>query len=435
MKNYLNYLFGMLFTLGCIGCGTSSYDPLEPDAPFTSGLKDSDDNISGSLGSEGDRKPSPTKEWFHSYKGSQEESHGHYILACTDGGYLQVGETGKVLKNNSSAKILVVKVDSKGKLQWKKELGEPGKNLGNSAIEVSDGYIVVGALNLESALIKLDKITGEMIFSKTYEKSGANAIEHITPLSNGFALVGYTDAEDGESTFYTYGKGLLFMVDNEGDEVVGLPMTDLQQYMSHGYRVFEHDGDLLVGGLTQDAEDFAVAKFDSDTLIAVWAHEYGHSEPDHLFAMDIDHSGEIYVSGHSLSNTLNWDTLTMKIGQDGRQLWEHVRGNPRGYDPNYIHDEAWGIKVTSDGGAVVAVGTGDEYEHYSACTLSETHCSDIWQVYVIKFSPFGTVEWEATFGDPRGGDWAGEGIALSEDGGAVVAVDDGSFGFLKLSPF
>ena len=35
----------------------------------------------------------PNIEWFQGYNGSAEESHGHYILTCQDGGFLQIGET------------------------------------------------------------------------------------------------------------------------------------------------------------------------------------------------------------------------------------------------------------------------------------------------------------------------------------------------------
>ena len=33
------------------------------------------------------------------------------------------------------------------------------------------------------------------------------------------------------------------------------------------------------------------------------------------------------------------------------------------------------------------------------------------------------------------GSWAAEDIDLTSDGGAIIAVDDGQFGFLKLAPF
>ncbi|MEC8220188.1 MAG: hypothetical protein VX014_06125, partial [Verrucomicrobiota bacterium] len=36
----------------------------------------------------------PNATWLGSYGGTREESHGHYIMECDDGGFLQVGETG-----------------------------------------------------------------------------------------------------------------------------------------------------------------------------------------------------------------------------------------------------------------------------------------------------------------------------------------------------
>ena len=85
----------------------------------------------------------PIIEWNTHVDGSEEESHGHYILSCSDGGYLQIGETG-VIPNDT--KILIVKTNPFGQLIWKKEFGNNGINLGNSAIETPNGYIICGCL-------------------------------------------------------------------------------------------------------------------------------------------------------------------------------------------------------------------------------------------------------------------------------------------------
>ena len=45
----------------------------------------------------------------------------------------------------------------------------------------------------------------------------------------------------------------------------------------------------------------------------------------------------------------------MMIDNDGNLLWENKTGNPRGFDPQYINDEVWGLKATDDGGVVVVV--------------------------------------------------------------------------------
>merc|ERR1719321_621222 len=93
------------------------------------------ESIEGILVSSGQGKGTvPEVAWMTSIGGSGEEAHGHFILACEDGGFLQVGETGFI---PNSAKLFVVKVNATGKLEWKKEFGSNGHNLGNSAIEVA----------------------------------------------------------------------------------------------------------------------------------------------------------------------------------------------------------------------------------------------------------------------------------------------------------
>ena len=54
-------------------------------------------------------------------------------------------------------------------------------------------------------------------------------------------------------------------------------------------------------------------------------------------------------------------------------------------------------------------------------------------MYLIRYDLNGELVWEKTFGGGKGIDWAGEAIDLTNDGGSIIAVDDGSFGFLKTS--
>ena len=148
--------------------------------------------------------------------------------------------------------------------------------------------------------------------------------------------------------------------------------------------------------------------------------------------MDVSNDGSIFLTGHTLSGTENWDTYTMKINNSGSQVWEYKHGNPRGFKPKYIHDEAWGIKSTNDGGCVVVAGTGDEYGRYKRRCGNEGDDSNTWHVYLVKYDADGNVDWEKTYGNEEG-DWAGEDIDLTSDSGAIVAVDDGGFGFLKIN--
>ena len=135
----------------------------------------------------------PQAEWFTAHSGSQEESHAHYVMTCEDGGYLQIGETGYV---GASAKMFVVKTDAAGNLDWKREFGSGNRNMGNSAVEVEDGYLVCGMLSRNSAILKLNKSTGSTLFQKTHDLGGTDAFEHLALTDDGILAVGYRNAED-----------------------------------------------------------------------------------------------------------------------------------------------------------------------------------------------------------------------------------------------
>ena len=84
-------------------------------------------------------------------------------MVCNDGGFLQIGESNFL----PNSKIFIVKTNIDGQFLWDREINIGGHNLGNSAIELDDGYLISGSMNRNSALIKLDKNTGETIFSQT----------------------------------------------------------------------------------------------------------------------------------------------------------------------------------------------------------------------------------------------------------------------------
>ena len=365
----------------------------------------------------------PVQTWIKSYNGSQEESHGHFITESSDGGFLQVGETGFI---PSSARVFVVKTDAEGDLVWQKEIGVSGHNLGNSITETADGYLLSVALGRKATLVLLDKGTGDIIWSNEYDPGGTSAIEQTVVLDDKLYAIGYRDAEDEGNTFYTEGKGHMLILDTSG---ALLQSVDINDHISHAYRIVQNEGSLFVSGLSAGAEEYLLLKINMDGEV-IWRRAYGGSASDHCFAMDINTEGDIFLSGHTLSGTENWDTYTLKLNSEGEILWEAIRGNPRGFNPKYIHDEAWGVRADAQGGCVVVAGTGDEYGIYSKC--NGEICSDQWEVYLISYREDGAVAWEQTYRPEEGGDWAGEDLCLSAAGDILVAVDNGSFGFLKL---
>jgi len=368
----------------------------------------------------------PPLEWYKSHSGSGEGSHGHYIIACSDGGFLQTGETF----SKDAARILLVKTDSEGDLLWKKEYGTAEHNFGNGLLETADGnYLFCGSMNRESVLMKLDAADGEIIWKQNYSFSGENAIEGIDESEEGgFICAGYQDGQSGNA-FFTEGKGLIMKTDSVGNMIW---WKDLSEHMAQCYRVKHKDGNYLISGLTENAMDFALIRANIDGEI-MWSEIYGGEKDEHCFGMDVSEDGSIFLTGHTRSGNINWDTYTVKVNPDGSEAWNQTRGNPRGYDERYIHDEGWGVRATPDGGCLMVAGTGDEYP-YSSCE-SEPGCSDQWCIYLIKYSKDGDFEWEQVVTASDGNDWAGEDVAITNDGGCIVATDDSQFGFHKFESF
>ena len=112
-------------------------------------------------------------------------------------------------------------------------------------------------MNRDSALIKLNKTTGEVVFSKSYDFGGVDAIESMIQLESSLVAVGYINAQDSDTTFYAEGEGHLMKFDMLGNH---LSDSSLNSYTSHAYRIYAFEDELIIGGLTQDALDYSLLK-------------------------------------------------------------------------------------------------------------------------------------------------------------------------------
>ena len=101
----------------------------------------------------------------------------------------------------------------------------------------------------EGALFKLNKSSGDTVWSQTHNYGGSDALEHLVATETGFAAVGYTDAEDDENTFFTEGKGHLMLLGPTGERISG---RSLNAQMAQAYRMAVHDGHLFVSALPKE---------------------------------------------------------------------------------------------------------------------------------------------------------------------------------------
>ena len=316
--------------------------------------------------------PVPTQQWHLGYGTDQEEKPQH-VMQTSDGGYLVVGMTGEA--GGRASDMLIVKADTDGDEQWQKVMGKANQHdWANMSIEVADGYIVVGALSesrdQERAMVKL-KADGDILWQRTYPADGAGAIRGIDITDDGaIVATGYAGGtEEGYLFICDSGKGSLMKTDAQGKLLWDktLPST------MHGMRVQAVPGGFAVGGNQwfssgdKDHQDVVLVLTDSQGT-EIFHRHYGGDGDDQVFDFAATTDGGYVFAGHSRSasyGTVNWDFYLLKVGPDKREQWHRTFGQPRGYDAKYIHDEAYGVQQTPDGGFIIAGGSGDEYP-YSA---------------------------------------------------------------------
>ncbi len=189
-----------------------------------------------------------------------------------------------------------------------------------------------------------------------------------------------------------------------------------------------------------DDQDVLLIKTDADGK-ETFVKNYGEEHLDQCFDFDLTLDGGYVLTGHTLSyGVANWDYLVMKIDADGNEEWARTFGQPRGYDPIWIHDESYAVRATPDGGYIICGGSGDEYT-YSAQGHS-SGSSNEWKAYLVKVDGDGNLLWEAVYPAESVGNNAGEFIALTIDGGYVIFTDTDSafppepnnFGVMKITP-
>ncbi|MHC4265830.1 MAG: hypothetical protein ACYSUK_07850 [Planctomycetota bacterium] len=409
---------------GLESCTSYTYQVKARD--MSSNQNETDYSTAESITTGTTRAEAPEMQWHEAYNGSGEESHPHYVIETSDGGFLMTGETGFI---PDTAKIYVVKTDSSGDLLWEKEFGSAGYNLGNGLVETPDAnYVIAGTLNYDAVLIKVNASDGSTIagWPKTWNLGTEDSFEAVENTQDGGLIAtGYRDGI-AENTFFNEGEGHLVKTDADGNQIWS---KDISAYVSTGYRMKRiSDGYIISGHPVVGSSDYDLIKVNLDGNFD-WGQSY---HEDFFWGFDIDAAGNMIQAGHSSSSPLssNWDLITKKVDSSGDELWTRYTGQPRGYDGDYIHDEAWGARATADGGWLVVAGSGDEYS-YEECG-HPLGCSGQWIVYLVKYSSTGNLEWEGLYGGS--GDWAGEDVCITSDGGALVANDCGAFGFTKIAP-
>jgi uncharacterized delta-60 repeat protein len=259
--------------------------------------------------------PAGNQLWVKRYNGPGNDHDQAFAIAVDGSGNVYV--TGYSDGSGTSEDYATLKYDPDGTQLWVKRYNGPGNDYDwASAIAVDSsgnvyvtGYSVFGGTSADYATIKYDP-DGNELWVKRYDGPG-NYYDYVSAI-----------AVDGSGNVYVTG-------------------------VSYG---------------SGTGEDYATVKYDPDGN-QLWEKRYNGpgNEYDWASAIALDGSGNVYVTGRSWGSGTCYDYATVKYDPDGNQLWEK-RYNGPGND----HDRAFAIAVDGSGnvyvtGYSVGSGTGEDY--------------------------------------------------------------------------
>jgi len=365
------------------------------------------------------------------------------VRQTSDGGYIVAGYTnssnGDVSGNHGFNDYWVVKLDSKGDIQWQKCLGGGSQDYAACIQQASDGgYIVVGITASNDGdvsnnhgesdywVVKLNS-KGDILWQKCLGGTSADwAYSGQQTSDNGYIVAGFTNSSNGDVSgnhgSYDYwvvklnSKGNILwqkcLGGKSADGAYSMQQTTDGDYLIAG-QTTSNDGD--VSG-NHGLNDYWVVKLNSkgDTP---WQKCLGGTSADWAYSGQQTSDGGYIVAGYAKSNNGNVsgnhgkeDYWVVKLDSEGGIQWKKCLGGTG-------RDIARSVQQTSDSGYIVA-----GYTSSNDGDVSGNHGSD--DYWVVKLDSKGNILWQKCLGGSDQ-DVAGS-VQQTSDKGYIVAGTTGS---------
>ncbi len=355
------------------------------------------------------------RTWQKTFGGWYDDA-AYSIKQTTDGGYIVAGWTYSF--GSGGKDVYILKLNSKGDLEWQKTFGGKDFDEANSIQQTIDGgYIVAGWTESFGSggddvyILKLNS-KGQLEWQKTFGGKDFDVAKSIQQTTDGgYIVAGWT---------YSFGSGsqdAYILKLNEKGEVewqktfggkYGDVANSIQQTTDGGYIVAGWTSSFGSGG-----SDVYILKLDSKGDLE-WQKTFGGWYDDAAYSIKQTTDGGYIVAGWTKSSGSGWqdaysgwqDVYILKLNSKGEVEWQKTFGGENS-------DEAKSIQQTTDGGYIVAGWT------YSFGSGGD-------DVYILKLNSKGQLEWQKTFG---GKDFdVAKSIQQTTDGGYIVAGWTYSFG-------
>jgi len=323
---------------------------------------------------------SPTQQWVAIYSGP-----GNYdfasIVAVDNFGNVYVTGESRHDTTSGSEDYLTIKYSSVGTQLWTARYNGPGNGLDMPTAMAVDKYgnvYVTGwsegnGTNSDYATIKYNS-AGTQLWVERYN-GPASLDDDASDLkidSSGNVYV----------TGFSYGNGT-----NYDYATIKYDSNGVQQWIARyngtanvdDFAValqIDNTGNVYVTGYSQGGAthyDYATVKYNSSG-IQQWVERYDNGGDDYAVALALDQSANVYVTGYSPSSSTGNDYATIKYSSSGNQVWTARYNGPGNSD-----DKPTAILVDVSGNVYVtgySFGNGTNYDY--ATVKYNSSGSQIW---------------------------------------------------------
>jgi len=342
--------------------------------------------------------------WVRRYNGSANGWDEAHAIAVDDSG--NVYATGNSVGSGTGRDYTTIKYNSVGDTVWIRRYDGPG-----SGDDGANALIIDGVGNVY--VTGFGSVDSGTSFDYATIKYNPNGDTDWIRLYNGpgnYVDVAYAIATDGTGNVYVTGT-------SDGDyttikyDLLGETLW-VRQYNGPGNGLDEahtiavdDSGSVYVTGWSPGPgtyNDYATVKYNSSG-VEQWVSRYNGpvNDNDGAFAIAVDCSGNVCVTGRSYGAGTSYDYATIMYNFAGVQQWVKRYNGPGNYD-----DGAFAIAIDSSGYIYV---TGFSY---GAGTLND---------YVtIKYNSAGDQQWMARYNGQINSDDEARGITLDVSGNVYV---------------
>ncbi len=373
--------------------------------------------------------PAGNQLWEKRYNGPGNGDDHTFDIALDDSGNVYV--TGYSPGSVTRYDYATIKYDPAGNQLWEKRYNGPGNSddwASDIAVDGSGNVYITGfsqdsGADYDYATLKYDP-AGNQLWEKRYNGPGNSSDNARAIAVNGSGNVYVTGYSIGSGTKYDYAT---IKYDSAGNQLWEKRYNGSTNADDYAFPMaVDGSGNVYVTGGSPGSGttyDYATIKYDPAGN-QLWEKRYNGpgSGWDWPYAIAVDGSGNVYVTGHSEDIGTSYDYATIKYDPAGNQLWEKRYNGPgNGYD--YAHamavDGSGNVYVT---GYSPGSGTGYDYA-------------------TIRYDPAGNQLWVKRYNGPGNAEDRTFAIAVNDSGNVYVTGEsqgsgtDKDYATLKYAQF